>query len=770
VANQRGRADTGGRRAPTVTEDDEVVQAFLDESRDNLDQLDRDLVDLESRPSDPALLAQIFRTIHTIKGTCGFLGFSRLEALTHAGENLLGALRAGELPLDGTVTTSLLALVDSIRAVLRTVEATGVEGDADHEAVILDLARHLAPEERAAPAPPAPRASAQPDEAHDVPLPSAESSVRVDVAVLDKLLDLVGELVLTRSQIGDVAQGDEDGALALPYRQLRLVTRELQDGVMQARLQPIGSVTGKFHRIARDLATGLGKKVRVELEGEEVGVDKAVNEALRDPLLHLVRNAVDHGLEPPPTRLAAGKPAEGLLRIKACHDAGRVQVVVSDDGGGIDGDGLVERALAAGDLTADEAAEMTPGERLELIFRPGLSTKQGVTSLSGRGVGMDVVRANLEQVGGSVEVSSEIGKGTVFLINVPLTLAILPALVVRCGGERYAIPQVDVQEILQLDGEDGKTSVDDIAGARLHRLRGQLLPLVELAQHLRVSPARRDDRLDVVVVRDGGRRFGLVVDGVGDTIEAVVKPLTRAVRSVPVFAGVTILGDGRPSLILDVAGLASGAAVEALTDDQDGGVESTALSSSSGLLIATGANGIGLAFRLDTVRRLEQLRADRVERTGGTDVVQYGDTILPLIWVGGALSDLPLATDSPPALLDAVVCASSAGLVALVVDRIEDVVAEPPAPTAVLPGHDAALTDATAQSIAFLRIPRAVLFVAYSPSRMSPSAAVSVTNPKYEMTALLSHYPPLGNSVGDLAMTEASFVGAGGVAMTRSIV
>jgi len=665
-----------------VSEDDEIVQAFLDESRENLDQLDHNLVELETRPSDPALLAQVFRTIHTIKGTCGFLGYSRLEALTHAGENLLGALRAGDLSFDPEVTTSLLALADAVRAVLRQVQATGSEGEDDHALIISDLARHLVDDRRPDPTPPPEPARRDIVVKSDPQVPGSgvETSVRVDVAVLDKLLDLVGELVLTRSLIGDIALEDEDGALALPYRQLRLVTRELQDGVMCARLQPIGTVTGKFHRIARDLATALGKKVHLELEGEDIGVDKAVNEALRDPLLHLVRNAIDHGLESTNERLAAGKPAEGLLRIRASHDGGRVHVELSDDGRGVDGDRLVERAVTVGEITAEQAEALDGSERLELMFRAGLSTKDEVTSVSGRGVGMDVVRANLEQVGGSVEVSSQPGRGTVFRINVPLTLAIMPALVVWCGGDRYAIPQVDVQEIVQLDDEAEQRTVDNLAGVRLHRLRGRLLPLVDLSRHLRVTPARRGGLLDIVVVRNGDHRFGVVVDGVGDTIEAVVKPLTRAVRSVPVFAGATILADGHPSLILDVAGLANGAPVEAQADADGGDVGAgEGLLTSSGLLIATGAGGSGLAFRLSNVSRLEQLRADGVERTGLTEVIQYGNTILPLLRLSEVRPGEGRTTDASE-LLEAVVCTSSAGPVAMVVDHIEDVMAEPPAP------------------------------------------------------------------------------------------
>lgn len=665
-----------------MTGDEEIVQAFLEESRENLDQLDRDLVDLESQPDDPALLARIFRTIHTVKGTCGFLGFSRLESLAHTGENLLGALRDGDLVLNGAVTTSLLALVDGTRRALHHIETTGTEGDDDHAAVIADLARHLSPgvsselpQKPLDPAPVLPRDAS----------PTSESSVRVEVAVLDKLLDLVGELVLARSQIADLAVDQDEGPLALPYRQLRLVTSELQQGVMQARLQPVGAVIGKFPRIARDLAAALNKKVRVEIEGDDVGVDKAVNEALRDPLLHLVRNAVDHGLESESERLAAGKPAAGSLHLRVRQEGGRVQVEVTDDGRGIDVERLVQRTVALGFLTAEQAAALSAAEQLELMFRAGLTTKDEVSNVSGRGVGMDVVRTSLAQVGGSILVTSERGQGSIFRINVPLTLAIMPALVVWCGGGRYALPQVDVHEIVRVEQEEMESSVDAVSGVRLLRLRGRLLPLVELAQHFAVAPAASGDGMNVVVVDTGGRRFGIVVDTVGDTTEAVVKPLPCSIRSIPLFAGVTILSDGQPSLILDVAGLANAAAIGLGGDERSDDVTAEAGCSGASLLLADGENGGRLAFHLDLVQRLEQFRCDRVELTGATEVVQYGDVILPLIRVSEALAsrragvrDDLRRTDSD--VFQAVVCSCSIGLVGMVVDRIEDVVGEPATP------------------------------------------------------------------------------------------
>ena len=670
--------------------DEEIVEAFLEESRENLDQLDRDLVSLETRPSDPALLAQVFRTIHTIKGTCGFLGFRRLEALTHVGESLLGSIRGGELQLDAAVTTSLLRLVDAVREVLARIESTGDEGEADHGDVIAELERRLT---RVGPPPPSGGGEAPAESHEDVEEGAGvetghltpETSIRVDVSVLDKLMDLVGELVLARSQIGELAADDEEGPLSLPYRQLRIVSGELQEGVMRARLQSVGTVTGKFRRVVRDLATALGKQVVGDIEGEEVGVDKAVNEALRDPLLHLVRNAVDHGIEAPEARIAAGKPAAGHLRIRAFHEGGRVHVDVSDDGRGADPVKLVKQAVATGILTSDEAEELSERDALNLMFRPGLSTKDEVTNLSGRGVGMDVVRAGLEQVGGNIEVSSEPGRGTAFRISVPLTLAIMPAVIVSSGGERFAIPQVDIQEVVHLEADEVEGAIDDVDGAQIYRLRGRLLPLVFLDAQLNLSSTDPAMGLTIIVLDGDGRRFGLVVRAVGDTTEAVVKPLTRATRSISVFAGVTILSDGRPSLILDVAGLADRAGIVTPVAPITEQPSSDLGIGQAGLLILTGADGGQLAVRMDKVVRLEQFAIEAVERSGSLDVVQYRGEILPLVRVSDVLLERrtePRGEAQAPSTvaLQVVVCETSLGLVGLVVHRIDDVAPEPSAP------------------------------------------------------------------------------------------
>lgn len=670
-----------------MTEDEEILLAFLEESRENLDQLDRDLVDLEIRAGDPALLGRVFRVVHTLKGTCGFLGFPRLERLAHAGEDLLGALRSGDLILDKQMTSSLLRLVDATRAVLASIEATSGEPPEGHQELVLELRGHLPAEGGSSQAAAdAPRVEeGRPPAAPPSGSPAGDNSVRVDVAVLDKLMDLVGELVLARSRIGELAAQDDDGPLVAPYRDLRVVSAELQDSVMTARLQPVGTVTGKFHRIARDLAAALGKQVVVELDGEDVGVDKAVNEALRDPLLHLVRNALDHGIESPADRAAAGKPAAGRLRIRAFHEGGRVHVEVSDDGRGVDRRALLDKAVAANLLTLDEANGLTEAEGLALMFRAGLSTRDEVTSTSGRGVGMDVVRAALEQVGGSIDVLSTPGHGVLFRLTIPLTLAIMPVIVTFCGGGHYAVPQVHLREVVHLDAAAKADRVDVVQSARMLRLRERLLPLVDLAARLELTARRSDGALVVVVVEADGRRFGLVVDDVGDAVDAVVKPLPRLLRGIPEYAGTTILGDGRPTLILDVPGLAVGAGIAAsgLADAQGPGPATGP--ASAGLLLATGSDGGRLAVRLGQVRRLENFTGDQVEQTGSLEVVQYGGDLLPLVRVCDLLPERrqtgreALATTTLGGVA-AIVCETSRGPVGFVVGSIDDVVAEPAVP------------------------------------------------------------------------------------------
>ena len=679
-----------------MSEDDEILQVFLEESREGLEQLELDLVALEARPRDPDLLAQIYRSVHSIKGTCGFLGFAHLETLTHRGEDVLSALRAGELGFDMLIATALLRLIDEIRSSLDAIERTGedtTEPDPALVAALLalvpDRAEVASPGSELGPAngPPAQvaRASEAEPEAPAPDLRSAlhESSIRVDVGVLDTLMDLAGELVLVRGRLGALAAEEASGELVDCYRQLRRVSAELLEGVRQARLQPVGIVLRKFPRIARDLAASLGRQVRVELTGEDVGVDRAVNEALADALVHLVRNAVDHGLEAPGERAAAGKDPTGRLTIAAAHDGGRVTVEVADDGRGIDPEAVVARALAAG-LIAREAAEaLDDAGKLELIFLPGLSTKTGVTSVSGRGVGMDAVRAELSRVGGNVEVLAEPGRGTRFRIDVPLTLAIVPCVVVHCAGQRYCIPQAGVAEVISLAGDELAAAVSRIGGASLYRTRGGLVPLVDLAETFGVGsaataaggPGAATEELTAVIVETESRRFGIVVDAVEEPIEAVAKPLPRSLRTARLFSGVTIMSDGRAVLITELEALAAHIGLRAEPVAEEPAAASPVVAEAEQLLVARGTGGRRLAVPMASVWRLERVARDRLQRGENLEVLEYGDGLLPIVRLDAAPEASEAAGRSPEeSHLDVIVCASSSGRLGLAVESIEDVV------------------------------------------------------------------------------------------------
>jgi two-component system chemotaxis sensor kinase CheA len=713
-----------------VEEIDEIVQEFLVESHENLDQLDRDLVALEREPGSRDLLGSIFRTIHTIKGTSGFLAFGSLESVTHVGENLLARLRDGKLSMTPLTTDVLLAMVDTVRELLASIEDNGTEGDVDVTEVvaritavldgtaaepaptpITELIPEVEPEAEvevdpepaepaepaepvevaapvAAPAPAAPaapaaaappvarRAAAEPTDEGTTRRNVADSSIRVDVELLDTLMRLVGELVLTRNQIVRQA-GDQDGLdLMRSAQRLNLIATELQEGVMKTRMQPIDHLWSKLPRVVRDLGAACGKSVSLAMVGRETELDRSLLESVKDPLTHLVRNAVDHGLETPEGRRAAGKPAEGVLTLRAYHEGGQVVVEVCDDGAGIDADRIAEKALASGVRTAAQLAQMSSADILQLIFLPGFSTAQSVTNVSGRGVGMDVVKTNIESIGGTIEVESVMGRGTTCRLRIPLTLAIVPALTVECAGDRYAIPQVSLLELVALDADRAASAVEDVNGASVYRLRGALLPLVRLTDVLGVESERSDGHVLIAVLQAEGKRFGLVIDRVLNTEEIVVKPLTSRLKSLGTYSGATILGDGRVALILDVQALARRAlTAEAL--ERGAGESAAKEQRSSGehlrMLVAGIGGGRRVAIPLSSVTRLENVAASSVEVVGSREVVQYRGAILPLLRL-----DRHLGAMSERAGDDLVVVVYSAGSrsVAIVVDEIIDIVDE----------------------------------------------------------------------------------------------
>jgi len=722
---------------------DDIVREFLVESHENLDQLDRDLVALEERPGDRPLLSSVFRTIHTIKGTSGFLAFGGLERLTHVGESLLVELRDGRRSMDQPTTDVLLAVVDRVRDLLSAIEADGTEG-----AVVVDDVVAAVEALRAAPAPlvavpavlpaphPAPEAAAVPVAARAVteevatapvaaapvpapadpapvtpapapvtpapapvtpapasvtatPAPAApldghgparsigESAIRVDVDLLDALVRQVGELVLARNRISLLAAASQDVALLRGAQRLDLIAGELQEGVMRTRMQPIEHLWSKMPRIVRDLAATCGREVHLEMSGGDTELDRGLLEAVKDPLTHLVRNAVDHGVEAPDVRLAAGKPAKGLLSLRAYHTGGQVVVEVADDGKGIDPLVVGRAAVTRGLRTPAQVAAASPAELLRLLFLPGFSTASAVTHVSGRGVGMDVVLTHVEAVGGTVDVESTVGVGTVWRLRVPLTLAIMPALTLECAGDVFALPQVDLLELVAIDEARGVGGIEHVHGARVHRLRGELLPLVPLAEVLGVGtgPAEGRPAAGVIAVVQAERRYGLLVDRVLSTEEIVVKALAARLKPLGVYAGATVLGDGRVSLILDVQAIARRAMVADVPDDAVATrARSATTAPTTPVLVVGVGDGRRVALPLAQVARLEELRADQVERVGGREVVRYRGTVLPLVRLDALLGASGAGGDD----LLVVVLERGGRTAGLVVEHIVDILQDSP--------------------------------------------------------------------------------------------
>jgi two-component system, chemotaxis family, sensor kinase CheA len=635
--------------------DDELIPDFLVEACENLDRLERELLTAETRgtASDDGIAA-MFRPLHTIKGTSAFFGFAKLQALAHASETLLAQIRDGELAFRPAIASVLLAVTDACRTILVAIAATSGEGDDSHDQLLtrLDELTHGNESDPAGDGVKFVKLSDTPD--------GPDTSVRVDLALLGKLLDLTGELVLARNQLAQLAARSSDAGFTGAAHRLDRITSELQDSVMRTRMQPIGNVWAKLPRVVRDLAAELGKQVRVELVGKDIGVDRSILEAIKDPLTHLIRNAVDHGIETPECRAELGKPDEGTLRLRASHEGGHVMLEIRDDGGGIDVERVRAKAIETGVLSSDRALRMPEAELLQLIFAPGFSTADKVTSISGRGVGMDVVRANIEAIGGVVDVHSIAGAGTTFRIKIPLTLAVVPALIVSAGGERYAIPQVAVAELVRLD----RRALSTIDGVPIYRLRGRLLPLVDLGHMLDGGAPLASESRTIVVARCGATPFGIAVAAVHDTAEIVVKPLGKPLAGIHVYAGATILGDGSVALILDVRGIAERAGISTAGEPVTPAVRDRA--PTQALLVAH-AGGRRLALPLAEVARLEDLAASAVEYSHGREVVQYRAQLLPLVRL----------TDRRCERLRIIVHAGSGRELGLVVDDIIDVVEEP---------------------------------------------------------------------------------------------
>jgi two-component system chemotaxis sensor kinase CheA len=720
--------------------DEGILREFLAESFESLIQVEHDLVVLERDPEDRKRLAGIFRAVHTIKGTCGFFGLIRLETLAHAGEDLLSRLRSGEIRLTPPIVGALLTLVDALRTILTRIESTREEGP-DEFAPLLDTLVRLdreaeveqppaAPAPSSLPAPIPPRSglldpliaagkldlesvalAAQQQRLGDprrigeilvdngaltsqdvldallaggeAPPPAAgEATIRVDVQLLDLLMNLVGELVLARNHLLQKVASSSLAGLPGATQRLNLITTELQEGIMRTRMQPIASLCNKLPRLVRDVAMACGKEVRLELEGVGTELDRTIVEAIRDPLTHLVRNAIDHGIEAPQARLAAGKSAEGRVLVRAFHEGGKVHLEVADDGAGLPAARIREKGIALGLVTPAQASRMTERDLTQLIFQPGFSTAVEVTNVSGRGVGMDVVKTNVERIGGAIEVDSVPGRGTRVRIRIPLTLAIVPALIVSAGDERYAIPEINLIELIRLDKELARSSVATAMDANLLRYRGGLLPLVDLRDALAISADAGwtpSASRPIAVLQAEGSTFGLVVDAIEASQEIVVKSLGDPLRQIPLFAGATILGDGRVALILDVPGLArhSGISVRGHgAIEPEIAVEAPAPAAPRHTLVLCRAHGCPVAIPQADIARLEEFPVGTVELLGERRVVQYRGGLLPLTPLGSLLG-LPAVDTEARDTVRVVVVERSGQAFGLTVDEILEIIDEP---------------------------------------------------------------------------------------------
>ncbi|OQX17885.1 MAG: hybrid sensor histidine kinase/response regulator [Desulfobulbaceae bacterium A2] len=747
-----------------LIEDNEILQGFIEESLEHLSDIEQDLLSIEQAGAniDDQLVNKVFRAAHSIKGGAGFMGLSVIQELAHATENILGMIRSRKLVPTPDIVNVLLQASDALQKLIEDIQNSN-SVDISHLVVALNAIGEqagtpaapppaapvaaAAPEQVAAPvqsapaapvaapvppaaaapvpvAPPspapapvqtvAPEAETAPPESEDRPSASTpavsgadaqaqkmDPTIRVSVNLLDQLMNLAGELVLARNQLlQTINSGDLHNAEAVGGR-VDMVTSELQEAIMLTRMQPIGNVFNKFPRVVRDLAKKLDKQVELTIIGKDVEMDKTIIEAINDPLTHLVRNSVDHGVEEPAERKRSGKPVVGQVVLKAFHEAGQVAIQITDDGKGMDGQALAAAAVNKGLITTAQAKTMSDKERLNIIFLPGFSTAKQVTDVSGRGVGMDVVKTNLDKLGGSVEIESVVGKGSTINIKLPLTLAIIPSQIIVTAGERYAIPQVNLEELLRIPAAQVKDRIERVGDAEVVRLRGNLLPLIRLSDVLGIQRtyldpddmAVKEDRreniadrrsrftpleeeqaaalsesevahqrneedrryrassaLNIVVVSTGAMKYGLIVDKLQDSEEIVIKPLGRHLQHCKGYAGATIMGDGRIALILDVSNLAQMAGLTSMegstraTELADANREAIqAMKDRQSLLIFRSALEEQFAVPLNQVERIEKIKTSAVEHMGGKRVMQYRGGSLPLLCISDAAGVGPLA-------------------------------------------------------------------------------------------------------------------------------
>jgi len=698
---------------------DDLLREFLTETNESLDTVDVELVRFEQEPNNAKILDNIFRLVHTIKGTCGFLGLPRLEALSHAAETLMGKFRDG-MPVTGDAVTLILTTIDRLKDVLNGLEQTEAEPEGDDKDLIGELERMAiagtvpSADEEPKPAKQAvgtlidqtlerplrpgevsldelerafretqmempaivekPKAAkaerksfAEDDEKQDSKI--ANQSIRVNVDTLESLMTMVSELVLTRNQLLEIARRHEDSEFKVPLQRLSSVTAELQEGVMKTRMQPIGNAWQKLPRIIRDLAGELNKEIELEMHGADTELDRQVLDLIKDPLTHMVRNSADHGLETTEARRAAKKPEKGTIRLSAYHEGGHIIIDISDDGRGLNTARIKQKAIENGLATESEIEKMTEAQVHKFIFAAGFSTAAAVTSVSGRGVGMDVVRNNIDQIGGTIDVKSVPGEGSSFTIKIPLTLAIVSALIVEAGGDRFAIPQLAVVELVRAQS-NSEHRIERIKDAPVLRLRNKLLPLIHLKKLLKMDGAAESEPENgfIVVTQVGNQTFGIVVDGVFHTVEIVVKPMSTKLRDIAMFSGNTILGDGSVIMIIDPNGIAQTVGSAGTRAEETEAAQGVQVEKTVSLLVFRAGSQQPKAVPLSLVTRLEEIDCRKIELSNGRHLVQYRGQLMPLIRVS---DEVRVRSEGTQPLL---VFSDGGRSMGLVVDEIVDIV------------------------------------------------------------------------------------------------
>ena len=654
---------------------DELLSDFIAEAWESIEKIDTGILLLEKTPEDKKNIANVFRAIHTVKGSSGFFALKRIENLSHAAESLLGNIREGQIEVDTAKIAVLLQFADQLRALLAVLDASKQEPAGDDSALIATLLAYAqnrpvasankenstvedvpevhAPEqvtEQVVPTVLASVPAAEPNQFKEVTAPLESKNyemmapVKVSVELIDMLMNNVSELVLARNRLMPFAEKFSDSSFQNTVAIIDKLTIELQEKIIQTRMQPIGQLWSKIPRLARDVAQQCGKQIEVVFSGEGTELDRTLLDAIRDPIMHIVRNCIDHGIEAPNQRVLAGKSATGIVSLSACHENGMVLINIHDDGQGIDFDRIRQRAFDLQLLELAEMSHVTEDELIQFLYMPGFSTRSEVTQISGRGVGMDVVKTNVAAIGGYIKISSKRGDGMRCTLRIPLTLAIIPALLVRAGTEFYSIPQINLQELVRHKQSELGNVVEDFHGTPVLRLRDKLIPLFDLAVlvGLPSKTLSMGEVLTIVIVQAAGVQYGVVVDEILKLQEVVIKPLPHIFRADALFSGATILGDGSVSLILDMDRIAvQTRTLSRLRNEQSHKAEEiliTQAPSERVKMLLVEIRGFGLsAIPVNYVDRMDKFESRGLLRSAGHDVMLYEGEVVRIIDLAGAL-------------------------------------------------------------------------------------------------------------------------------------